>query len=48
MQNKSRLILVSILLAAGATLTLTGIFLGDPMTLFQKAVFVCLECMGLG
>ena len=48
MQNKSRLILISILLTAGAAFTLTGIFLGDPMTLFQKAVFVCLECLGLG
>ena len=48
MQNKNRLILISILLTAGIALTLTGIFLGDPMTIFQKAVFVCLECMGLG
>ena len=48
MQNKIRLILISILLVAGAALTVTGIFLGDPIVLFQKAVFVCLECMGLG
>lgn len=36
------------LFAAGAALVLLGIFSGDCRLLFMKAVFVCMECAGIG
>ncbi|MDR0628331.1 MAG: hypothetical protein LBG24_01550 [Treponema sp.] len=37
-----------ILLAVAALCIITGILRGDTTAVFRKAVFVCLECMGIG
>ena len=36
------------LLAAGAAMILLGIFGGDLVVIFRKAVYICLECIGIG
>ncbi len=38
----------ALLLAAGAGFVLLGIARGEMETVFQKAVRVCLECIGIG
>ena len=35
-------------MAAGAALMLYGALSGDCRRLFMKAVFVCMECAGIG
>lgn len=37
-----------LLLALGAALTGAGVFLGQYTAVLQKAVRVCLECVGIG
>ncbi|MDR2375627.1 MAG: hypothetical protein LBD96_04215 [Treponema sp.] len=36
------------LLALGLAFVVAGIALGDAGFLFRKAIFVCLECIGIG
>ncbi|MDR0399872.1 MAG: hypothetical protein LBH51_02905 [Treponema sp.] len=36
------------ILFLGIALTAAGIVLGDGESVFKKAVFICLECMGIG
>jgi len=36
------------LLLLGTGLLAAGVFLGDTAVIFRKAVFVCLECIGIG
>ena len=36
------------LAVAGVTLLLVGAFLGQPNNVFQKAIRVCMECIGIG
>jgi len=36
------------LMVLGLSLFLFGIVRGEPLSVFQKAVFVCLECVGIG
>lgn len=36
------------LIAAAAALLTAGILLGDNAVIFRKAVFICLECIGIG
>lgn len=38
---------VFLIVAAVALLT-AGILLGDNAVIFRKAVFICLECIGIG
>ena len=35
-------------LFAGAVLTVLGIWRGEATTVLQKAVYICLECIGIG
>ncbi len=37
-----------ILLSLGLILLLTGIFLGNPLDIYRKAIFICMECIGIG
>lgn len=36
------------LLCAGAALVVAGLCLGQEMLVFRKAIFICLECIGIG
>ena len=35
-------------LAAGITLMVVGIFNNEPSDIMNKAIFICLECIGIG
>ena len=37
-----------LLLAAGAVLTAVGLLRGEAAIVLQKAIILCLECIGLG
>ncbi len=37
-----------ILITAAAALLTAGILLGDNAAIFRKAVFICMECIGIG
>lgn len=36
------------LLGLGVALVATGIILGDAMDIYRKAIFICMECIGIG
>jgi hypothetical protein len=37
-----------ILIVLSAALLTAGILLGDNAAIFRKAVFICMECIGIG
>jgi hypothetical protein len=37
-----------ILLGLGIAFLLTGVFFGDLQDIFRKAIFICMECIGIG
>lgn len=45
---KSRLLLSVILLLAGIVCMGYGAYRGELMTIFQKSIRICLECVGIG
>ena len=48
MDNKTRLIIVILLLVVSAGLVTAGVMRGEVFAVFTKAVHICLECIGLG
>jgi hypothetical protein len=47
-KRRSRIILGWVLVVAAVCVTVTGYILGDPLVILQKAVNICLECIGVG
>jgi hypothetical protein len=45
---KHRKWITLLLLAAAGILILTGIGIGEPAQVAQKAINICLECIGVG
>ena len=37
-----------ILIGLGIIFLVTGIILGNPLDIFRKAIFICMECIGIG
>jgi len=37
-----------VLISAGVTMMVVGMFRGEAMELLRKAVVVCMECIGIG
>lgn len=49
MRNKKKSIAVSLtLLGIGIALIVAGILRGEVLTVLEKAIRICVECMGLG
>jgi hypothetical protein len=47
MKKKSRVALSLVLIAIAICLTVVGYTFGNPVVILQKAVNVCLECIGI-
>lgn len=41
-------LVTALILAVSGTLIAVGIYLGEPAKVLQKAVTICLECIGIG
>ena len=48
MTKKIRIIISCTLLITGITMMLLGILRGEAETVFEKAIRVCMECIGIG
>lgn len=48
MSGRSRTAILCALLLAAFALVAVGVSVGEPSELMQKAVRVCLECIGIG
>ena len=46
--EKKHTLLRIALLAAAAVFIIVGVFRGDNDSIFRKAVFICMECIGIG
>ena len=46
--EKKRTLLRFVLIAAAAVVIIVGVFRGDNDSIFRKAVFICMECIGIG
>ena len=43
-----KIVIPAVILVAGAAMMVLGILRGEVQMLFQKAIVVCLECIGIG
>ena len=48
MENKTRIIIVALLLVVSAGLVTAGLMRGEAVAVLTKAVNICLECIGIG
>ena len=48
MKKKSHVVLSLVLITLAIGLTVIGYTLGNPLVILQKAVNICLECIGVG
>lgn len=48
MKRKSSRLVPCFMLCVGILLTAFGIWRGEAETVFEKAVRICLECVGIG
>lgn len=46
-EKKRRLLRIA-LFATAAVFIIVGVFRGDNDSIFRKAVFICMECIGIG
>lgn len=46
--SAKRLWAVALLLAAGAVLLVAGVARGEASAVLTKAIYICLECIGIG
>ena len=46
--EKKRMLLRIALIAAAVVFIIVGVFRGDNDSIFRKAVFICMECIGIG
>ncbi len=48
MMRSRRVFFTIILMCAGALMLFAGIVSGEPSSVMRKAVYICLECIGIG
>jgi len=48
MSRSLRIALSAALLTIGATMVLLGIFHDEVIVILRKAIYICLECIGIG
>lgn len=48
MTRAKRITLQAVLLGGGAALILAGILTGELAVILRKAIYICLECIGIG
>lgn len=48
MSEKKKSVITALLVFASAVLMVSGLARSEEMTVLQKAVHICMECIGLG
>lgn len=48
MKKKSSKLVPCLMLCAGILMTALGVWRGEAETVFEKAIRICLECVGIG
>jgi len=47
-KKSAKIIIPAVILLAGIIMMFFGIWRGEPQIILQKAIRVCLECIGIG
>ena len=48
MNEKTRKLITWLLLAASVVMIVLGVMRGEPFAVFNKAIKVCIQCIGIG